>query len=184
MAKIKPVLTQTKDGLKLELSSPSVGDAEEALRTVQVIIRDSAHLLTTEEEFTFTVEQQAARITSYLEHPDKVIIVPKVGGKIVGMMDFLCGSRKRIAHQGEFGMSVHPDYQGRGIGRKMLEALIDWATSNPRLETLRLKVHAQNTNAIRLYETSGFRLEGREVRGVKLSADQYDDVLIMARDVK
>ena len=143
-------------------------------------------MLITPEEFNLTAQQEDELIQRHLDHPDKVIIVPRVDNKIVGMMDFSAGARKQNSHQGEFGTSVHDHYQMQGIGRMMLECLIDWASAHPTLEIIRLKVHSRNTKAINLYNSVGFTTEGREKKGVKLGPNEYeyDDVLLMALAVK
>lgn len=184
MSQIRETKKKLKNGHEVSVVTPLVGEGEEVLKTVRVIMEKSEHLLTTPEEFTYTVEQENEMLENYLKHPDKVIIVPKVDGKIVGMMNFSCGSRKRVAHQGEFGMSVHPDFQGIGIGKAMLEALVSWAIENPRIECLRLRVHAKNFKAINLYKSFKFIEEGREIKGMKYGDGDYDDIISMAREVK
>lgn len=66
----------------------------------------------------------------------------------------------------------------------MLQELIAWATSNPRIETLRLRVHAKNARALALYRSMGFVEEGCELNGIKLQDGTYDDVITMAQSVK
>lgn len=183
MAKLSPTTYTTTKGSRVTLRSPNLGEGEALLIAVKEVIRRSAHLLTQIEEFTYTVEQENEMIQKYLEHPDKIIIVPEVEGKIAGMLDFSTGSRKRNSHTGEFGISLLPEFQGQGIGKSMVNALIQWAKANPRVETLRLRVHAKNVGAIGLYKKLGFREEGREIRGAKIGPKAYDDVLLMALSV-
>lgn len=184
MAKIQEVTKVAKDGTRVTLFTPGLDDAAEILATMQIVIDVSPHLLITTPEFTFTVEQQKEIVQKHFDHPDKVMIVPRVDGRIVGMMNFGVGMRNRIAHWGSFGMSLLPEFTGRGIGRIMLETLLDWAAAHPRVETVRLQVHARNTNAIALYHSCGFTDEGRESRGVKFVDGTYDDVISMAKHVK
>jgi RimJ/RimL family protein N-acetyltransferase len=184
MAKVTPELLTAKNGTKVLMTSPSPGDGKELLETMKLILAASRHTLTTLEEFTHTVEQEEQMISGHLEHPDKLIITPKISGRIVGMLDFSIGRRNRIAHYGEFGMSILPDYQGIGIGRMMLEALLKWARENPRIETVRLRVHGKNLRAIALYEKCGFVTEGKQINGIKFSDGSYDDVLEMACHVR
>jgi len=183
MARLKEKIVTLKNGLEVIIKSPIAGEGADLLACVKDVMVNSRHLLTTPEEFTYTIEQEDQLIQQYLDHPDFIMITPRVGDRIVGMMDFRVKAQLRIRHQGEFGMSVHPEYQGLGIGRYMLDALIEWATENPRIETLRLSVHARNTQAIELYQKCGFVVEGREVRGVKFANGVYDDVVRMARPV-
>ncbi len=55
---------------------------------------------------------------------------------------------------------VHPDYQGRGIGRQLLEVAEEYARRCGR-DTLDLWVGEHNDRAIRLYEKFGFRRVGQ-----------------------
>lgn len=182
MAKLEPFKFVDKNGDHVTLRSPEVGEGEKILRVVQAILKTSDHLMTEPDEFSYTIEQEDQMISRHLEHPDKIVIVPEVSGQIVGMMDFSVGSRRRNSHAGEFGLSLMKEYRGRGIASKMLDALIQWAGANPRIEKVNLRVHAKNIGAIALYERRGFSIFGREVRGVKLQ-NSYDDLLMMTRFV-
>lgn len=55
---------------------------------------------------------------------------------------------------------VHPDYQGRGIGRRLLEVAEEYARRCGR-DTLDLWVGEHNDRAIRLYERFGFKRAGQ-----------------------
>ncbi|EJC79092.1 acetyltransferase [Rhizobium leguminosarum bv. trifolii WSM2297] len=58
---------------------------------------------------------------------------------------------------------VHPDHQGRGVGRALVLHLCE-LMANEGLATVRLDTHARNEGAIRLYERCGFAIvwRGRE----------------------
>lgn len=183
MAKIESLTKTTKSGLKITLRTPLPGEGKELLETMTEVMRESDHLLTTPEEFKYTVEQEENLIRDHLEHPDKLIIIPEIEGKIAGMLNFSAGHRRRIAHQGEFGVSLRARYRGQGVGRLLMEELLKWARENPRLETVRLRVHAKNSDAAGLYRKLGFREEGRELKGAKYGPGQYDDVILMAVEV-
>lgn len=51
---------------------------------------------------------------------------------------------------------VDPDHRSRGIGRALMGAVQDWAKSR-NAEFIELGVLAQNKDAIRLYESLGFK---------------------------
>lgn len=58
---------------------------------------------------------------------------------------------------------VHPDHQGKGVGRALLLHLCELMAAEG-LATARLDTHARNERAIRLYERCGFSIvwRGRE----------------------
>jgi ribosomal protein S18 acetylase RimI-like enzyme len=57
-------------------------------------------------------------------------------------------------------MYVSQDHRRRGIGRTLLQALIDHVAADPEKRTLRLWVTATQAPARRLYESLGFRVIG------------------------
>jgi ribosomal-protein-alanine N-acetyltransferase len=65
---------------------------------------------------------------------------------------------------------VDPDYQGRGIGRRMLEELLEVADGG----VIFLEVRTDNEPAIALYESVGFTRVGLRKRYYRVSgADAY-----------
>lgn len=65
---------------------------------------------------------------------------------------------------GDTTICVHPDYQGKGLGRRVFSTLLDYV-SNERKDILRVELHARESNAaaIELYKKLGFSVEGRAV---------------------
>ncbi len=59
-------------------------------------------------------------------------------------------------------IAIHPDYQGKGIGKKLFETLLSNISSG-RADILRVEliVRESNKRAITLYENLGFVKEGR-----------------------
>lgn len=180
MAKIETVRKTTKSGLQITLRTPMPGEGKALLEAMREVMKESEHLLTEPDEFKYTVEQEESLIQDYLEHPDKLLIVPEIEGAIAGMLNFSVGHRRRIAHQGDFGISLRGKYRGQGVGRLVMGEFLEWARENPRVETVRLRVHGRNAEAVALYRSLGFREEGRELKGAKLGPGSYDDVILMA----
>ncbi len=183
MANLATTTKKLKNGTEVVLCSPQPGDGAELLAVMKSVIAESAHLLTEVDEFNYTAEQEEEMIKNFLNHPNKIIITPKINNKIVGMLDFAGGSRRRIQHQGEFSMSVALDYQGQGIGQAMLEALIEW-TKTQRIEQLRLSVTSKNISAISMYKKMDFIEEGRQPKRFKFKDGTYDDLVLMLRQLK
>ena len=53
-------------------------------------------------------------------------------------------------------MYVHPGFRGRGINRRIIEALKQWSIKNG-ISEWRLDVYVENEQAIRAYEKIGFK---------------------------
>jgi RimJ/RimL family protein N-acetyltransferase len=62
-------------------------------------------------------------------------------------------------HRAEFGITVHDDYQGRGLGTILTRYMIDIARERG-LKKIDLMVVAHNERAINVYKGQGFEVEG------------------------
>ncbi|MGE5509005.1 MAG: N-acetyltransferase family protein [Chitinophagales bacterium] len=107
------------------------------------------------------------------------VLVAEVDGKVVGVASLsVLGGRRR--HVGDLSLAVHEEYQGRGIGRRLMQALLDVADNYLGLARTELEVVSDNTRAIRLYESLGFQVEGAK-RGGYFRQGRLLDLVIMGR---
>lgn len=111
--------------------------------------------------------------------PNDHKLVSEVDGKIVGEAQLRVMPGK-LRHVGAVDVLVHDEYQGRGIGRALLTALLDLADNYLGLIRVELEVWEDNAPAIRLYESLGFEVEGRK-RKARFRAGEYLDLLVMGR---
>ena len=84
------------------------------------------------------------------------------------------------AHVFTLTIVVHPGHVERGIGRAMLEHLLDWARRDARVGKVELNVRAGNLRARRLYHRCGFVEEARFARRVRRTDGVYEDDIGMA----
>jgi putative acetyltransferase len=112
--------------------------------------------------------------------PNTHEFVAEVDGRVVGTAG-LVASQGRMNHAGEIAhIMVHDEFQGRGIGRQLMEALLDIADNYLDLVRVELLVYADNEGAVRLYESLGFRHEGIKRKCVRRQGHLIDAVM-MAR---
>jgi ribosomal protein S18 acetylase RimI-like enzyme len=78
-------------------------------------------------------------------------------------------------------MYVRPSARKAGVGRRLVETIIEFARQ--RVELIQLAVVSENEQARRLYERLGFLEYGLEKRALKQDGHYYDEVL-MAKDLK
>ena len=72
-------------------------------------------------------------------------------GAVAGYLNF-----RIVAGEGEIErVAVHPQMRGRGFGRKLMEAMEEFAVSKG-VTDMTLDVRAGNKRAINLYESCGF----------------------------
>lgn len=75
-------------------------------------------------------------------------------------------------------ISVHPEFQGLGLGRELMAHLLDTAR-NRGADTVFLEVRPSNRAAVHLYESMGFNQAGLR-RDYYPAARGREDALIMA----
>jgi len=78
-------------------------------------------------------------------------------------------------------LCVHPDLQGQGWGRKLLEEA-EWIVKQYRAETCFLEVRVSNVVAIHLYESSGYNEIGRRKKYYPAEKGR-EDAIVMAKSL-
>jgi putative acetyltransferase len=130
-------------------------------------------------------ELDLAQIQSVLEKSlaSGVALTAWSGGAIAGEIHASRLGPRQFAHNlTDLTVAVHPDFQGRGVGAALFEALFEAAGRlTPRIERIELMCREGNLNAVRLYQRLGFVIEGRFQRRVRLKDGSIDDDLAMAK---
>jgi ribosomal protein S18 acetylase RimI-like enzyme len=100
-------------------------------------------------------------------------------GNVVGWCDVIRNTKRIVySHCGTLGIGLLPEFRGQGIGRRLMQTTIDaaWQCGITRIE---LTVRAHNANAIALYKSLGFEIEGLQRNAVRIDG-QYQNVYAMA----
>ena len=134
-------------------------DAESMLTYLDNISSESDFLTFGSGELVLTSDQEKSFIESSLKSKDQLFLVAIYDNKIIGNLHFESGSRARIKHVGEFGVSVLKDFWGNGIASGLITNLIIWSKNNS-ISKINLKVREDNESAILLYQKLGFQEEG------------------------
>jgi RimJ/RimL family protein N-acetyltransferase len=105
-------------------------------------------------------------------------------GAIIGTLRFKNHPRRRMAHHGHFGIGVDEEWRSRGVGRALIQVLLDWAAASDTIEKVCLGVFAENDRARALYRSLGFFEEGRRLAEFRMGPGRYSDDIQMFRFVK
>jgi len=152
-------------GITIEKASPT--DAAMILEYLKQVGGETDNLTFGSEGLPISVEGEAAYIAGMENSCDNVMLVAKDNGKIVGTA-VLSRLPRRMAHRGDFCISVAKEYWSRGIGSQLLEAILDFAKAHS-FEVLDLQVRSDNVRAIRLYEKYGFEKIGEHPAFFKMN---------------
>ncbi|WP_391529464.1 GNAT family N-acetyltransferase [Photorhabdus akhurstii] len=107
-------------------------------------------------------------------------LVACIDGEIVGQVGIEICQNLRRRHVATFGMGVHADYQGQGIGSELMEAMLNMCDNWLNIERIELEVYTDNDAAIALYKKFGFEIEGTAKR-YAFRHGRYADAYYMSR---
>jgi L-amino acid N-acyltransferase YncA len=107
-------------------------------------------------------------------------LVAKQNGKIIGWAA-LSNVSGRCVYAGvsEISVYVDSDFQGQGIGQKLMEKLIK-ESEKANIWTLQAGIFPENKSSIRLHEKNGFRVVGIREKIGKMD-DNWRDVILLER---
>ncbi len=171
-----------RDGRTVRIRPAVPDDAAAVLAYLQTVGSESANLTFGAEGPGLGEEEEREYLTRVAASDNALAVVAVADDRIVGSLTFDGGRRQRLRHQGEFGISVLQAYTGHGLGKALIEYMLDWARKTGVVRKINLKVRVDNLPAIRLYERMGWVHEGRTTRDTLIDGE-FNDCLLMGRNV-
>ena len=186
MSKIEAKELVLKDGRKGIIRTAEEADAEKVLKQIESVLAEAEYTITTldNDREDYTIEKINERIKKHIENEGNLFVVAEIDEQIVASANLHNGVRKRIEHVGTVAITVVRDFRGLGVGKTLMETVIEWASDHPIIEKIGLGVFSNNVGAINLYKKSGFVEEGRKVKEIKIGPDNYVDSILMYKFVK
>ena len=122
-------------------------------------------------------------VADLLSRPGAIALVAEREGTLLGYLTVKPRNQAKLRHTSELNMGVHHLARGQGVGKALLVEALRQAEESAELEIIYLMVRADNTSAVRLYETMGFEKMAILDHDTKIG-DSYYDGLLMRRFVK
>ncbi len=180
VARQLPFTVALNDGRRCLLRAMVEDDAKELCVVFPKTHAESDFLNWMPGEFDWSVEKEREFLRERLGSERAIGLVAQVDGWIIGLGGVWQTDFKRFAHHAELGLTVIREFWGQGIGRKIMEVLVDWGRGQG-LRKIYLKVFHDNHRAIKLYESFSFIEEARLPGDVLRGDGSYGDTIIMAR---
>lgn len=96
------------------------------------------------------------------------------GGTLIGAVGFRREPGAKRQHIGQIiGLSVAPDWQGKGIATALMLDVIDYARGLDGLHQLQLTVTIPNPAAEQLYDRLGFKVFGTEEDALVIGTESH-----------
>ncbi len=112
---------------------------------------------------------------------EEVKLLAFSGKQLIGIVDIIM-QEKIESHVGVFGLTIAKEYRNQGIGKLLLQLVLEEASKNlPQLKIVKLGVFECNDIAFNLYEQFGFKEYGRLPKGVKHQGIYIDHIYMYKR---
>jgi RimJ/RimL family protein N-acetyltransferase len=130
--------------------------------------------------FSSSFEREAAMPLSWFE--ERIVKGNILGAfaadELVAVAGYWPQEGAKVKHRAAlWGMYVRPAARNSGLGRRLVEAVVNHASG--RVEHLLLSVVSENEAAHRLYQKLGFSEYGREMKALKLGGRYLDEILMV-----
>lgn len=168
-----------KNGAMLQLRNGTKADGNAVFEVFNTTHGETDYLLSYPDENSFDAAQEAEFLEQKTASSNEIEILAVLNGKVVGTAGFeAVGTKYKIRHRAEFGISLLKDYWGLGIGRALTDACIECAR-NAGYAQLELDVVSDNFRAISLYQKAGFVEYGRNPKGFLSRSGAYQELVFM-----
>lgn len=168
-----------KNGKTALLRNGAAADGGAVFENFNRTHAETDFLLTYPDENSFDAEQEAKFLQEKADSPNEIELLALVGGAVAGTAGIeAVGTKDKVRHRAEFGISILREYWGLGLGRALTEACIRCA-KDAGYAQLELNAVAGNARALALYESLGFREYGRNPRGFRSRTAGYQELVYM-----
>ena len=175
------IIKRDKLGREVVLRSAAEDDAQTLIDYLRVTSAESPYLIREPEEVTLTLEQERAFIRFVQDSGRELLLVAFLDGAHVGNCSLMsAGSFSRYRHRCGVAIALYKAYWGCGIGRLMMETVLNEA-KKLGYEQAELEVVAGNEPAVALYKSLGFEVYGRMPDNMKYPDGTYADTFWMMK---
>ncbi len=178
-----PLKIQDKSGRTILLRRVQLSDADKLIKYLKETAGESKYLLREPDEIQFTQEQEESFI-SMVNHAEKsLMLIAIMGDVLVGTCSFMnAAPTKKSAHRCEVAIALYQEFCGYGIGKQMMEILLQFA-KRAGYQQAELEVVEDNQKAVMLYQKLGFKTYGILPKNMKYTDGSYANMLWMMKEL-
>ncbi len=165
----------------MEIRYLNADDAGEWLRLrVEALRGDPEAFSASLEEYqSLSVEEVKRRLWS---GSDSFVVGASEDGKLVGMAGFYRDQGLKTRHKGHvWGVYVTPGARGKGLGRALMQKVLERARTVSGVERILISVTSTQTAAVDLYRSLGFERFGLEPQALKVRDRFIDEEYMLMR---
>ena len=148
-----------KDGRRVVIREVTIDDAPALSAHIEGLAPNAPYIGMTPGE-TPSPEKVRERSVEADNRPGSIGLLAEADGRVVGDCWMMAMPRVKMRHVGQIGMAIADGWRGAGLGRALLERVIEHGRASEHIWRIELGVLHENAPAIALYESLGFVREG------------------------
>ena len=151
---------QLKSGKSIVIREVETHEAEKLIDLKMSYIKNTTTIPLLLEEYQNNPKVELKLITEYQKSTNSILLVAEVENELIGNIDLTGSKRSKMYHTGMIGMGIKEKWRNQGLGKILIESVIDWAKNESEIELIWLDVYASNELGYNLYKNTGFIVSG------------------------
>jgi len=177
------MIHQLKNGKQVTIKRIEVKDARRLLDLKRSYIENTTTIPLTIDEYPMDTDREVTIIKDYNKSANSQLLVAEYEGQFIGNIDLTGSKRLRMKHTAMIGMGIHQEWRNQGLGKVLMESIINWAKNESYIEVIWLDVYASNLLGLNLYKNTGFKVSGM-IKGFFKHGNEYFDKVQMYQRIK
>jgi RimJ/RimL family protein N-acetyltransferase len=158
---------------------PEAKDAQDIVALVSSFVEEKAMVGGNKKPTLKEIKATLLKRLKQIKNKEVVYLVVEVDKKVKGRSWI---SKKELDiqnHVGNLVIHLSKELRGKGLGDRLLKAIIKEAKKTLKTKIITLEVIAENKLAINLYEKNGFIKNGEIKKGIKHFGKLLDEILMI-----
>jgi len=168
------------DGKDVIFRYPEAKDAADIFKLVDSFVKERAMVGEHKKPTIKQIKESLDKRLKGIKNKEVVYIVVEADGKVEGRAWIRKKEHYIEEHIGNLVIHLHKDLRGKGLGEKLLRAILQEARKNLKIKMVALETMGKNRPAINLYKKVGFKEYGKLIKGLK-HYEKLDDAILMVK---
>jgi RimJ/RimL family protein N-acetyltransferase len=149
-----------KNDIEVTIREATKEDAQNMIDFYNVVGGETDFLSFGANEFKRDLYEYEEYITATSKEQNSIMLLALIDSEIISIATINSSQKERTNHVGTLGIVISKKYTGLGLGKIIMNDLIEWAKQNGVTKKINLVTNETNTVAIELYKKLGFEVEG------------------------
>ncbi|MFE1245883.1 GNAT family N-acetyltransferase [Fictibacillus sp. NPDC058756] len=149
-----------KNNIEVTVRRATKDDAQNMIDFYNAVGGETDFLSFGANEFKRDLREYEDYITATSNEQNSIMLLALIDSEIISIATINSSQKERTKHVGTLGIVVSKTYTGLGLGKILMNGLIEWAKQNGVTKKISLVTNETNTVAIELYKKLGFEVEG------------------------